>query len=72
MWQELNGPWLICHWWHDLSVERITAMIALTLLALMAITVGIILAVQIDHDGYGSRPVPRSHRDPFDPHQRFV
>ncbi len=47
-------------------------MIALTLLALMAITVGIILAMQINHDGYGSRPIPRSHRDPFYPYQRLV
>ena len=51
---------------------RITAMIALTLLALLAITVGVILAVQIDHDGYGARPAPRSHREGFDPYQRIV
>ena len=46
-------------------------MIALTLLALMAITVGAILAVQIRHDGYGTRPAPRSHVG-FDPYQRLV
>jgi hypothetical protein len=46
-------------------------MIALTLLALLAITVVVILAVTIDHDGYGSRPAPRSHRDPF-PANPFV
>jgi hypothetical protein len=71
MWQKINGPWLICHWWHDLYVGRITAMIALMLLALLAITVGAILAVQIRHDGYGTRPAPRSHFD-FDPYQRLV
>ena len=28
------------------------------------------LVLAIDHDGYGSRPVPRSHEDSFDPARR--
>ena len=26
----------------------------------------------IPKDGYGTRPAPRSHIDPFEPHQRLI
>jgi hypothetical protein len=37
-------------------------------LALLVLATGIGLAVLIPKDGYGARPVPRSHLDSFPPH----
>jgi hypothetical protein len=37
------------------------------LLAIVVIASGIALVRAIPHDGYGTRPGPRSHIDPFDP-----
>ncbi len=40
-------------------------ILSLILLTLLVIALSIVV---VDHDGYGTRPGPRSHRhDPFDP-----
>jgi hypothetical protein len=40
----------------------------IVLIALLVITAGVALVVQIPKDGYGTRPAPRSHLDSFPPH----
>ena len=45
-------------------------MIIVTLL-LLVLAAGIALAA-IPHDGYGSRPAPHSHIDPFEPRQHVL
>jgi hypothetical protein len=42
------------------------------LLAILVIASGIALVRAIPHDGYGTRPAPRSHLDPFDPSRHLV
>jgi hypothetical protein len=42
------------------------------LLAILVIASGIAVVRAIPHDGYGTRPAPRSHIDPFDPRSRLV
>ncbi|MDX6277809.1 MAG: hypothetical protein QOJ72_1937 [Nocardioidaceae bacterium] len=37
------------------------------LAAILVLASGIALVRAIPHDGYGTRPAPRSHIDPFDP-----
>jgi len=41
-------------------------VIVLLLLVVLVVSVAA-LAHTLFHDGYGSRPAPRSHLDPFDP-----
>ena len=36
--------------------------------AVVLVAVGITLAAILNHDGYGHRPVPRSHLDPYPTH----
>ena len=38
---------------------------------LLVVAAGIALAA-IPHDGYGTRPAPRSHPDPFEPRQHVL
>jgi hypothetical protein len=71
MWQQINGPWQFCHWWQDQCEGRITAMFTV-LIVLLVIAAGIVLARAIPQDGYGTRPGPRSHIDPFEPRSRIV
>jgi hypothetical protein len=40
-------------------------------IVLLVLAAGFGLLV-IPKDGYGTRPVPRSHIDPFEPHQRLI
>lgn len=42
------------------------------LIVLLVIATGITLTRVIRQDGYGSRPIPRSHIDPFEPHHRIA
>ena len=42
------------------------------LLALLVIASGIALVQAISNDGYGTRPAPRSHIDPFEPRRQLV
>ena len=42
------------------------------LIVLLVIASGIALTRVILKDGYGSRPIPRSHIDPFEPHHRVA
>jgi hypothetical protein len=68
MWQQINGVWHFCHWWQDYAVSRISAMFTVAII-LLVLAAGVGLLV-IPQDGYGKRPPPRSHLDPFDPHIR--
>lgn len=47
-------------------------MIAFVLLLLLVIASGIALIWAIPHDGYGTRPGPRSHVDPFEPRNHVM
>jgi hypothetical protein len=44
----------------------------IVVIALLVIVSGAALAVLLPQDGYGTRPGPRSHVDPFPPTNRFV
>ena len=70
MWQQINGVWHFCHWWRDRDGGMITAMFTVAIV-LLVIAAGFGLLV-IPKDGYGTRPAPRSHIDPFEPRQRLA
>ena len=42
------------------------------LIVLLVIAAGIALTRVILKDGYGSRPIPRSHIDPFEPRNHLI
>jgi hypothetical protein len=70
MWQQINGVWHFCHWWQIYAEGRISAMFTVAIV-LLVLAAGIGLLV-IPKDGYGTRPPPRSHIDPFEPHHHLV
>ncbi len=70
MWQQINGVWHFCHWWQYRDDGKITAMFTVAII-LLVIAAGFGLLV-IPKDGYGTRPAPRSHIDPFEPRQRLA
>ena len=68
--------WQSCHSWRDLDESRVTAMTftdilndilndILTLVFILGVAtmVGLALRSEIDSDGHGYRPPPRSHPD---------
>ena len=65
MWQQINGVCHFCHWWQKHIEDRISAMFTVAII-LLVLAAGIGLLV-IPNDGYGTRPPPRSHLDPFEP-----
>ena len=65
MWQQINGLWHFCHWWQDHDGGTISAMFTVAII-LLVLAAGIGL-LAIPNDGYGTRPGPRSHIDPFEP-----
>ncbi len=50
--------------------SRITAMFIATII-LLVLAVGMALK-SIPQDGYGTRPGPRSHVDPFEPRHHLI
>jgi hypothetical protein len=69
-WQQINGVWHFCHWWQDQGGGTVTAMVTFAVI-LLVIAAGMGLLV-IPHDGYGTRPGPRSHLDPFEPRDHVI
>ena len=70
MWQQINGVWHFCHWWQNHIEGRISAMFTVAIV-LLVLAAGFGLLV-IPKDGYGTRPAPRSHLDPFEPRQHLA
>ena len=60
VWQELVDLWQSCHSWRDVEESTVPAMTLLLLLLVLLVAVVVALAREIDADGYGRRPAPRS------------
>ena len=64
-WQEVDGQWHSCHWWHDIDGRQHRAMeIVMALAATVPVLVVVALVlVAVRGDGYGHRRPPSSRGD---------